>query len=782
MSSQSYHLYYKDCLDFVRTLIIKCEETALAVYKHDEELNLIRQAKGEDLLPIDEYDKTTWRYYRYLAGLPFPDQYVQVKRNNQWVREHVIRITSLDTHEEIDFTSENLKLHRATAREYRIGSAYYQRLIEKYPEHLDYIRGVIQPVDIDKAVNAANYTLLTWDNSYVEPNEYHLIDRIQDYIHRYFDRFDNPDYLLTDDLYTATRLGILYIYLPFGVMNIRYDYSRTNEAHSFHVWNYLGSHMYLDEYRDYMTLYQQLWFYRNIRWIEANPGKMETFRKLIQNVMTIRNLPISEFHVIHKTNRMKADPNVFYPDSGWKRDPLNLHDVQTKDGDERTIRDMNELIYNSPRDNKVNFENDSANIENRINRSESNNIPSKILESRTTDYSKIAPIKKHIVDLNEWIYMTTHDMYIANIVIQDPNGSSVFNFNMRQALIAYIYAVMQAYGLIDNKKKTLIPTIIANDVLRMKKPTIEQVAKTISQKITPIDFVHAADHYAPEVSKIIGTEDFAKFCVKVYDAKMTHRNMYSFTQEIKQHAQVKTVVAQYYETVVCQLAEPDTYFEDYFKANGFVFKNYNRAHWLKLSDELIKYSIGSDLHRQLTVSEIQGMMLRLLKQLSSYSVRFIKKIEDDELNSIDMPYMRYSKLLTKGRHEQPVPLNDLDISNMYVQGYHLLKEPLFYGIDFNDNDRIKGTHHLEDDLLLTFEGKGKTRIQYYIDMPRIESIKVSVRKLPAKPITPKEKEWDMTKFRIHKTTENRSIVTEDEEGNLIVRGVVYVDKQYRGKK
>lgn len=41
----------------------------------------------------------------------------------------------------------------------------------------------------------------------------------------------------------------------------------------------------------------------------------------------------------------------------------------------------------------------------------------------------------------------------------------------------------------------------------------------------------------------------------------------------------------------------------------------------------------------------------------------------------------------------------------------------------------------------------------------------------------------MDKFRIHKTTEDRSLVKVDEDdGTLVVRGVVYVKNDYTGDK
>ena len=779
MSSQSYKLYYKSCLDFSRTIVIKSEQTAETLNEYDKFDLMLREKAGLPLYNLDEYDKRTWRYYMHLAGIPHEQQYRYNKLTNQ--KEFIIKVISLDTHELIDFTVENLQIHRATARDYTIGSTYYRKLLEKYPEHIDYIKGVINPVDLNYAIEAKDNTILAWDARYVEDNEYSLIQRLQDYVYRFYDRWNNTDYCKTEDLYTAARIGVLYIYLPFAIMNIRYDLSRSMEAHTFHVWNFLGSHQYLDVYKDYMTVYQRLWFYRNMRWVESNPGKMETFRKLIHNVMTVRNLSLAEFHVIHKTELMESDMDTHYPYSEWKRDPLNLFDIQTREGDIRSVRQVMEQEYDESRDNKIDFEGEYHTTNKRITTAAHNNLPSKVLEARSTDYSKIAAIKKHDVELNEWIYLASQDMYIANIIINDPNSSNAFNFNMKEALITYIYAVLQSHGLLDDDKDYPIPTITASKVIKNRRPTIEEVAKLISLKYTPMDYVHAADHYAPLSGKIISTARFAEFCEEVYQAKLIHRNMYSFVESYRRHPQVKTIVNQYYETVICQLAPPGTTFKEYFKQHGYTFSNYNREHWSKLGDDILKYATGNDLRTVLTVSEIQGMMVRLLKQLSSYSVQFLKKVEDDDVDIFDIPYIRYELIGASGKIYDYTKLSDLDYVNHWARGYAYSKESLFWDIKNIDKVTTYGKAKSVMDLI-DFGNKCRTIGYSYIPMPDVRYTVDKVVVLPGKEIKPaKRNAWDLSKFKIHKTTEDRSRVVEDENGNLIIRGVVYVDKNYKGK-
>ena len=84
--------------------------------------------------------------------------------------------------------------------------------------------------------------------------------------------------------------------------------------------------------------------------------------------------------------------------------------------------------------------------------------------------------------------------------------------------------------------------------------------------------------------------------------------------------------------------------------------------------------------------------------------------------------------------------------------------------------------------MVDFSTKSRFINYSYTPMPDVRYGISKVTVLPGKEIKPTVKNaWDLTKFKIHATTEDRSRVVEDESGNLIVRGVVYVDKNYKGK-
>nr|DAT15839.1 MAG TPA: hypothetical protein [Caudoviricetes sp.] len=719
-------------------------------------------------------NRKTWRYYMHLAGQYHPADLDSNGRPK-------IKVLSVDTLEEIEFTVENLKEHRATLREYQKGSTYYQNLTQKYPDQIKLINGIINPIDINKAIEADENTILWYDKDLVEPNEYGLIPKVQKYIHAFMNRYNNPDYEIGSDLYIPAKYMVLYTFLPYIIMSARYEFSRTIEAHSFHVWAYLGSHQYLDEYKDHLTLFQRMWLYRNIRWVELNPGKTRTFNKLIDVVMTHRNLPLSEFFSDFVYDKMLGDEKAMYPEIRFRRSPLNLHDTIRKDGKYRTTKQMVDSEVPEARDNALdwNIEMDVKHAEHVFTRGKDQNLSTKVLESTINTQSNRSAINTDDVELNTWIYMATNGTYTARISVPNPKNASVMALSQREAVVLFIYSLMRSYGL----KPDLIPTITVEDVLKVKRPTLEHVRTMIDETITPPEYVYALDHYTPSVPNIISVDEFAEWCSRVIETKNTHRYIYSFNEYAREHIQIKQARDQYYEDVVCKLTDTNMTFDEFMKMKGWEIGDLRQSDYEALANNITTEALGSNLVKRYSVREIQGMMVRLLKKLSSYTIQFLT--DSSEVNTIiaDWAYLRYQPIGTKGKLVERLNLTTVDVRNLTMKVFHKWDETLFgktkpinegsgkgYAKSvWKDNDEDGDS----DNLILNMTGDGRVRMRSSIRMPTVGFTSVKQELKPAQPPAEPTHDWNLDKFHIHTTTEDRSRVIVDKDGTLIVRGVVY---------
>ena len=90
----------------------------------------VRKLTGVDQSRVSSKN---WKYYLNVSG-----QYHAV--------DTMMKVTSLDTLETIDFTVANLKIHTATAKAYRPPSRYYYSLVNNYPDQISLINSILNPL------------------------------------------------------------------------------------------------------------------------------------------------------------------------------------------------------------------------------------------------------------------------------------------------------------------------------------------------------------------------------------------------------------------------------------------------------------------------------------------------------------------------------------------------------------------------------------------------------------------------------------------------------------
>jgi hypothetical protein len=77
--------------------------------------------------------------------------------------------------------------------------------------------------------------------------------------------------------------------------------------------------------------------YRNIRYITNNAGKSSTFDKLVENLLTKRNIPVSAIYAEHDTSKM---PDELYPSVKLISEPINFKELQNSTKREVSVRDI----------------------------------------------------------------------------------------------------------------------------------------------------------------------------------------------------------------------------------------------------------------------------------------------------------------------------------------------------------------------------------------------------------------------------------------------------------
>lgn len=679
MSSARYKLYLNDVIKLVRTIVIKNEQFA-------DEINTLMDSLGYDR---DLTNPKTWKYYQNLAGL-------------YHASDLMMTVKSVDTLEEIEFTKANLLLHRATAREYAYGSSYYHSLVSTYPDQEQLILGILNPIDIDTAINAENHTILFYDSSLVEDRETELISKLQDWVKAYMNRWYTSGYTLTDELYSAAQFGQMIVAMVKQILSIRLANYGTNQVHSFHLWEYLDSNGGLGDYRDYLTSKQALWLYRNIKYLRCNAGKQDTLDKMIQNLLTNRGFPISMYDIRHRLDKM---PDEFYPEVDMVRTPINLVGTQTNQIVHRSLDYVLDKEIPLARYNKEILASAKKEITAAVRNSRSDQIPTKVLESVVIDRSDSLPFTLADTLLNEWLHLSCTGRYKVMVTVQHPVSGESLTMTAKEAFLLYIWCFNKAAGI----ELINIPRTVAMRVRRLNLPTFANLRKEFPVERVPDSLIHYYLDKQVAIGNIISAEAFYERCIEMHRVAILGFDLYSYREHEFERALVEMMVSRFYQDVWCEFGVTGTY-RQWFDTKGFNFSKLTPADAEALALGLLNEATGKDLVTKVSLKSIHAAMLAIMEKLCSYTVQFIQTINSKPARVIGWASLRPGD--SRAHSADHTWIEDTNVTLRDLNTRYKLRIKL----DMADLAGLDARHHARGkahyDTSLEFHGAGKAIASY----------------------------------------------------------------------
>jgi hypothetical protein len=454
MANQTQAAYLRDIVQLTDTLVIKCTADALALNQ-----------SYRDYYQVDfsETPEAQWPYYLHLAG-----KYVEGC-------DTPMTVISQDTREEIAFTYENLQIHLATKKAYWIGSPDYRELLARYPLQDCLIRGIINPTSTDLAVAAPDWAILNWDTTLVEPQETNLIPELQRRIDAMTLNYWHARWTLTQDLYAGAYIAQLIFAIAREIQNIRLKNCGSRYVHSYHLWGLLGSYGRLDRWRNYLTTDQAMWLYRNIAVLFNNVGKTSTFEALLENILTVRGIPLTHHEIRHDVSAM---PDDIYPTPEVAKLPLNRYAEAPTGIVKTTIADVLTSEQPLALENSKYLAAELYSVPLAARSAYVNQMPTKVLESAMTDLTDDIPVKLTNTVYNTWVWAVADGRYTAEVSFVDPTTSTVMRVSAAEALILWVYLTARAYGatLVN------IPPLMTRGVMRPLIPSYDTLRAAMPEK------------------------------------------------------------------------------------------------------------------------------------------------------------------------------------------------------------------------------------------------------------------------------------------------------------
>lgn len=646
MSNAYYRLYVDSMILMAKTIVIKSEATASA-------MNLGFTERGMD---VDEDDPTTWKYYLNLSG-------------RYHSTDTPMTVTSLDTREEISFDVQTLSVHRRTLRDYAFGTRFYDQLVARYPAQRDLIHGILNPVDINTAIAAPDGKILYIDQFLIEENETNLVSQIQDRIDAFMLRYNVAEFALVDDLYPAAHLALLFLNLPLFIEDARLTNCHTEQVHSFHIRQYLASHGRLDAYISHLDKEQMLFLYRNILYIQRNAGKQDTFEWLVDKIMSHRMLPVAEFNLHHNVSEQ---PDNLYPTVEVKRVDLTRF-ASGNPIDTFTVEEIVNRASQAAPGNYDQIDATVAEVTDQMTHSSSNKLKTKMLESSVVDRSNDYALTFSDVLLNHWLYFAQEGWYKTIISFDNPLTGDQLWYNTKDAFILWIYALNRSIG----QDLVYVPNPDAVMVRKQFLPDRAELRKITEASRVPDDVLDALLRDQPVLNDMVSVEAFYDKCLQIHHAWKEHNWIYTSQEHFESRGQAEAAALHLYMNKECQLdGGTQITYDQWLREHQLDVTNFSKAEFELLATNLLALSTGTSLHVTVSLEELQAAMIRLLTQLSSYTVQFLRELRGTNMLSLNWSAIRLGDQDGTGDGGMKVHQTNVYVQSMDGTGQHKIVETL----------------------------------------------------------------------------------------------------------
>lgn len=620
--------YLEQCRSLVMSIRIKF--TAFA-----DILNREIKAKFGDSA-VDLNNPQTWAYYMHLAGEYHP-----------LYDSSVMEVISLDTQETIEFTKENLTFHTATKNAYRYGTRYYYSLIQRYPDKEELILGILYPCDKLKAIEAKEFQILTFDSSYVEQQEYKLIDSIQFFIDGHASRWYLNAFNIANDSYCLAYYANIYLAVLQKILAIRLDAAKTPFAHSFYIREYLKSNSKLDKYIPYMTTKQLMFIYRNLKRFQLHVGKVERFDILLQKLLTDRNIPLSEFSLRQLSN---FDSN-WYPGLTIRSKALNPESNE-KVNNYYTLEQVFQIEQRTLPTNKPYHEAQGSVIEKKIQNHDSSVIQTKALLSAMVDYTSNDDFTLDKILFRQWVQLTSleylsdsgkiKNFYSAYVNFKLPGVSDLKTLSARDALLYFVYLTNESLGISLDKSIELY----VSQQRKLYRPTYGYITNGSDVKHNPIlkeyanDAISGHPVYPLDLNSVYGLNSVAGFYeigTNIYKEMERQSKVLGLMDSVLKKGMLNNIYNRFYEGKLYLLEAPgDGDFKEWMKLNSLPFDFALPSDRAKLIADLFEAATGYFVDETKLLKNIQKAMISMMRQLTSYSVAYHTEINEEVLVPIKL--------------------------------------------------------------------------------------------------------------------------------------------------
>lgn len=613
MLDDDFKLYCEANIDLAKSIVIKVESAAKLI-------NLDLLSKGEN---VDLNDLTSWKYYKNLNG-----QYYVGNSQIFNTSDTVMDIRTTEDGTLVDLTKDNLDLYPLTKANYDL---YIDKLVSRYPLNENFIYRLNNPIDINKAIQANDFEILYYNKKLVASNEITLMDKVQQWIYNFKDRWFKEDFQISDSYYVASFLAVMYQKLPVAIMNIRHEACGTPEVDQYHLWSYLNDHYELGKYRDYLSIKQALWLYRNIVDVRRNAGKKWIFEELLKNITRPKNL------VANKYDFLKVDAGDALNGRGrgeyLKREILdNEYNLLTQ-----SVVDPQTVLYktrNKALKNTAELDADQQELIQKGRYELHDSLPTGLVEFNLAS-ATLAQLSNDIkYRIEYWLYLSTLNMYNTNFTFDIPSSGRV-TLSAKNAFILYEYARKARNGV---HTETINPTIAKSVISFDPSISIAMFRTNVPVEYVSDEFItQTLDNRIPSIS-VTNALTLEQYAEAVIQRRIRHKLSIDNITRLHHRAHHENVIEGVYDDYTCVLEPIGTTYNDWLaskRINRFSLSNFD---WQDLMLDILFQCTGIDPDN-LGIGITKTAMIEIVDRLTSYNLIVVNGAEGALAEDMPFPFM-----------------------------------------------------------------------------------------------------------------------------------------------
>lgn len=621
---------------------VRLLSNSLVIKIHD--IGIMMESQFISLANLKDTNITDWRYYKHLSGEYYsvPDYYNYPYAESGSDPKVMIKVIELE--EERVLTKQLLEDYKVTKEELLKQGDYYTDLVNAYPTMITFIHACLFNIDKDIIFSAEDGTILGYNQTLVESNEYSLIQNLELFVKGFIARWRIKEYLITDALYLPSLLAILFGNIPGKIVNIRLSKIRSKEIHSFFLESYFRSRFDIWDAVNVLNKETIMWLYLNLDYLIKNIGSNETFKTLLDKVFSPNNVGIGEYIIKKKDGELIDNDMYNYlklpfteQEAVIKKYALNDKYV-LNNAEVITVKDVlekeYELLDTYETDRKLYL---LENIPGQINDNVNGENKTKII-----DISTLRTFNGFNVDLVQvlvdyWCYLlgknqfgsfTDDNVSTAKVEFVDPNTGSHYNLTSRSGFYIFLKLLLYTIDQVDlplsgfNISTVLDPNASLDEILNYN---------LFQDGYTQYLNNDIKDGYPIPLKQYTSDINVSEFLLTVqsYYKKLWILSANSENNIVMANIKSFLFRAAIQETIKIHKYTTDKTIDELLLKEGINFKIQGTYDVVLSLKELIKTVLGVEVDDNSTVKEILSKFKELLTKLSSYTKQIFGGVENE---------------------------------------------------------------------------------------------------------------------------------------------------------